>query len=74
METIVQTRGPLTAYSLSRLTGMKKSKVNAVLYGDLRFVKTEQRPLSRVNPRPVWTWSPVAVPRTNRKPVKEEEL
>jgi hypothetical protein len=86
METIVQTRGPLTAHSLSRLSGMSRSKVNAILYNDLRFVKTERSPLSHVNVRAVWTWShtpvtrPVTRARINsnnkqvrRKAVKEAE-
>ena len=68
METHVQTRGPITARTLSALTGMKKSKVNAILYGDLRFVKTDRSPLSHVNTRVVWSWSPVPVVRPPARP------
>lgn len=68
METHVQTRGPITARSLSVLTGMKKSKVNAILYGDLRYVKTDRSPLSHVNTRVVWAWSPTPVVRPPARP------
>jgi hypothetical protein len=68
METHVQTRGPITARTLSALTGMKKSKVNAILYDDLRYVKTDRSPLSHVNTRVVWAWSPTPVVRPPARP------
>jgi hypothetical protein len=68
MEAHVQTRGPITARTLSALTGMKKSKVNAILYGDLRYVKTDRSPLSHVNTRVVWAWSPTPVVRPPARP------
>lgn len=68
MEAHVQTRGPITARTLATLTGMKKSKVNAILYGDRHFVKTDRSPLSHVNTRVVWTWSPTPVVRPLSRP------
>jgi hypothetical protein len=68
MEAHVQTHGPITVRRLSALTGMKKSKVNAILYNDLRFVKTERSPLSHVNTRAVWSWSPAPVVRPSERP------
>lgn len=68
MEAHVQTHGPITVRRLSALTGMKKSKVNAILYNDLRFVKTERSPLSHVNTRAVWSWSPMPVVRPLERP------
>lgn len=68
MEAHVQTRGPITARTLSALTGMKKSKVNAILYGDLRYIKTDRSPLSHVNTRVVWSWSPTPVSRPPARP------
>jgi len=63
MEALVKERGPITAYSLSRLTGMKRSKVNAILHADHHFVKTERSPLGHVTARPIWSWSDTIVPR-----------
>lgn len=59
---IVKERGPITAYSIGRLTGMKRSKVNAILHTDRHFVKTERSPLGHVTARPIWTWSNTPVP------------
>jgi hypothetical protein len=68
METLVKERGPITAYSIGHLTGMKRSKVNAILHANRHFVKTELSPLSHVTARPVWTWSdkPVPLPQPRR--------
>lgn len=68
MEAHVQTHGPITVRRLSALTGMKKSKVNAILYNDRRFVKTERSPLSHVNTRAVWSWSPMPIVRPSERP------
>ena len=62
MDELVKSRGPLTAYRLAQLLGIKRSKVNAVLHADRHFVKTERSPHSHVNARPVWTWSETKVP------------
>jgi hypothetical protein len=59
---IVKERGPITAYSIGRLTGMKRSKVNAILHADRHFVKTERSPLGHVTARPIWSWSETKVP------------
>jgi hypothetical protein len=67
METLVKERGPITAYSLGRLTGMKRSKVNAILHADRHFLKTERSPVSNVTARPVWTWSDKPVPLPVRR-------
>lgn len=60
--TLVQERGPITAYSIGRHLGVKRSKVNGVLHGDRHFLKTERSPLSHVTARPIWTWSDSVVP------------
>lgn len=62
METLVKERGPITAHSIARILGMKRSKVNAILHADRHFVKTERSPLSNVTARPIWTWSATPVP------------
>jgi hypothetical protein len=62
METLVKERGPITAYTISSLMAMKRSKVNAILHSNRHFVKTELSPLSHVTARPVWTWSDKPVP------------
>lgn len=67
METLVKERGPITAYSLGRLTGMKRSKVNAILHANRHFLKTERSPTSNVTARPVWTWSDKLVPLPVRR-------
>ena len=68
MEQLVQQRGPITAYRLARLTGYKRSYVNALLHTNLHFVKTERSPLSHVTARPVWSWSDTPV--TTRPPAR----
>jgi hypothetical protein len=62
MEEIVKQRGPVSARRLSELMGISRSKVNGILHGDRHFVKHERSPLSHVNARVVWTWSPKKVP------------
>ena len=62
MEEIVKQRGPISAGRLSELTGFSRSKVNGILHTDRHFVKHERSPLSHVNARVVWTWSPNKVP------------
>jgi len=62
MEDIVKQRGPVSAHRLSELTGFPRSKVNGILHTNRHFVKHERSPLSHVNARVVWSWSPVKVP------------
>jgi hypothetical protein len=59
---IVKLRGPISAHRLSHLTGFTRAKVNAILHADRHFVKHERSPLSHVNARVVWSWSPEKVP------------
>jgi hypothetical protein len=73
MDEIVKMCQGISARRLSQRTGMKKSKVNAILHGDRHYVKCERSPLSHVNARVVWMWSeketelPKARTRVNSK-------
>jgi len=62
VHSLVKERGPITAYSIGRLIGMKRSKVNAILHADRHFVKTERSPFGHVTARPIWSWSETKVP------------
>lgn len=62
MDDFVKQRGPVSAHRLSYLTGFTRAKVNALLHANRHFVKNERSPLSHVNTRVVWTWSPTKVP------------
>jgi hypothetical protein len=58
LASIVQTCAQgISAKRLAERAGVKKCKVNAMLYADHRFVKNERSPLSHVDTQVVWTWS-----------------